>query len=707
MKKKFPSVICICISLLIFVLPLAAEINLLSPVKGEWANRQMLVIDNSDGGDFFYSVDGADPETFGFAYDGPVLLDVEGEVQLNVTRIASGGKKEKAAVSYTVKTDDGSKTSYKDFIQTFFDGGLLNYSAGSELTIPGDFLFYLGLPPQDNMQENYMPARTLQLSSSSVLSRYIPCTVFDKARNVKYRFIIKTYPQSAGVFSHRDVPFKVTDWETVTITDNNFIYKIDSQYWGLPTEPVKLDRSVSHMISWQPLEYDASNPIEFFVLPPKPEIVRNESADGSLVYSINGDDAYALSVMNETDGTYSELFTRVGIDAFYGDEVSGSATLGVFANSVYQGKITVSYDINRKPPQIPVIKTNATGFVSRGNVDVKIYGMKGADLYIALSEPLTLGESDISYSSDDKIFKDVPLGAYRKVKGENFALRWTQNGLNPVYYKVSAYSKTDENASSPVEFSVVIDQSNYYFDASGEPDLADGTAAHPFTDFKQLAGALINQRVVKLSVKGEMEINEAYNISSNFEIFNGGDAKLKFGADGSLVVKASTLEITDCRILNTSEINKKSIIPLIKLENSVLTLQNCVIAADFTRNGTVIDASNAIINISDTMVSANAVSYVSFIAAVKSRLSIKNSSVSTNADTSVIISADGGNVTAVKNEFLVSGGNGRIAELFGVKANFKENNFKARLTNKTSKIQPLYVNKATKLTDEKNIIQGF
>lgn len=67
MKKKFPSIVCICLSFLIFVLPLSAEINLLSPVKGEWANRQMLVIDNSDGGDFLYSVDGADPETFGFA----------------------------------------------------------------------------------------------------------------------------------------------------------------------------------------------------------------------------------------------------------------------------------------------------------------------------------------------------------------------------------------------------------------------------------------------------------------------------------------------------------------------------------------------------------------------------------------------------------------------------------------------------------------
>ena len=67
------------------------------------------------------------------------------------------------------------------------------------------------------------------------------------------------------------------------------------------------------------------------------------------------------------------------------------------------------------------------------------------------------------------------------------------------------------------------------------------------------------------------------------------------------------------------------------------------------------------------MASANAVSYVSFISAVKSRLSIKNTSVSANADTSVIISADGGNVTASKNDFIVTGGNGRVAELFGVK----------------------------------------
>ncbi len=705
--KKYLSVFTLLIGLILLPLPLFAEINLLSPVQGEFANRQMLVIDNSDGGDFFYSIDGADPETFGFAYDGPVLLDVAGQVQLNVTRIAVGGKKEKASVLYTVNADDGSKSSYHDFIQTFFDGGILNYSAGSELVIPSDFSFYLGLLPDNDFPESFIPARTLKLSANCVLSRFIPCTLLDINKNLRYRFIIKTYPQSAGVYSRRDVPFEISDWETIYFKDDNYIYKVDSEYWGLPTEPRKIDRTTSHMISWQPLEYDPSNPIEFFVLPPKPEIVRDEFEDGSILYSIRGDDSYALSVRNEADGTYSELFSSVGIDAFYGDEVYGNATIGVFSNSVYQGKLSVAYNINRRPPQIPVIKTNAEGFVSRGSVDVKITGMRGAELYIALSQPLTLSESNFNYSSEDELFKNVSLGEYKKVKGDSFSLRWNQNGLNPVYYKVSAYSKTDENISSAVEFAVVIDQSNYYYDENARPEAADGTAAHPYTDFSQLADSLVKQRVVKLNVKGEMKINSACNISANFEIINNGDARLKFGPEGSLIVKASTLEISDCRITNTSDISKKSIVPLFKLENSVLTMKNCMISADFARNGTVIDANNGIINISDTMVSANAVSYISFISGVKSRISIKNSSISANADTSVVISADGGNVTAQKNEFFVSGSNGRIAELFGLTASFTDNSFKARLSNKSSKIQPIYVNKATKLSEDNNRVQGF
>lgn len=700
--KKFLSFFTILCALLVLPLPLFAEINLLSPVEGTFANRQMLVIDNSDGGDFFYSIDGADPETFGFAYDGPVLLDVEGEVQLNVTRITLEGKKEKCSVIYNVKSDNASKTAYRDFVQTFYDGGILNYSAGSELIIPEELSFYLGLPPED-----FMPACTLKLSAATVLSSYIPCTVFDSEREIRYRFIIRTYPQSAGVFSRRDLPFEISDWETIYFRNDNYIYKIDSEYWSLPKEPRKIDRNISHMISWQPLEYDAGNPIEFFVLPPRPEIIKNEFEDGSIVYSLKGDDSYALSIMNEADGTYSEMFSQIGIDAFYGDNISGKLTIGVFSNSVYQGNFSVAYNINRRPPRIPVITANTDSFVSRDSVDVKISTFRGSELFIALSEPLTLNNADFSYNPDNPVFKDIKLGAYKKVKGDSFSLHWAQNGLNPVYYKVSAYSKTDDNISNAVEFAVIIDQSNYYFDASGDPAFADGTSNHPFTDFSQLNDALLKQRVVKLNVKGEMEINEVYNVSANFEIINSGDARLKFGPDGSLIIKASTLELSDCRIHNAADITKKSIVPLIKLENSVLTMKNCVIAADFAKNGTVIEASNSIINITETMSSSNAVSYVSFISAVKSRISIKDSSVSTNAETSVVISANGGNVTAEKNEFIVTGGSGRIAELFGLTASFKDNTFKSHLSNNTSKNQPLYVNKQTRLTNENNNIQGF
>ena len=65
------------------------------------------------------------------------------------------------------------------------------------------------------------------------------------------------------------------------------------------------------------------------------------------------------------------------------------------------------------------------------------------------------------------------------------------------------------------------------------------------------------------------------------------------------------------------------------------------------------------------------------------------------------------NYDSVYNDFMVSGSQGRIAELFGVTASFKENTFKAHLSETAGNNQPLFVNKATKLTQEKNEIQGF
>ena len=678
-----------------------AQIEMISPVEGIWANKQMLVIENKGDGDFFYSVDGSDPEAFGFAYDGPVLLDVNGVVKLNVTHIRSNKTKETTSVTYSVYEDDASKTNYSDLVKTFYDSGILNYSAGANLKIPENLFYSFGLPP-----DSFIKGRTLSLSSSCILSRYIPCTIFDKEKNLKYRFIIRTLPQNAGIFSHRNVPFKITDWETIEFIDNSYIFKIDSEYWGLPSEPRKIDRTVSHMISWQSIDYDASNPIDFFVLPPKPEIIETKHEDDSVIYTIAGDSSYAMSILNQEKEEYTEFFTEAGVDVFYGDRVSGKFSIGIFSNSVYQGNYLVQYDINKRPPSTPDIKSNADSFYSRDDVTVKVKAEQGNELYIALSEPYKIEDITTTYNSQTQLLKNIEIGEFKKAKKDSFSINWKQNSINPVYYKLAAYSKNGKNQSEVVEYSVIIDQSNYYFDEKADDD-GDGTLERPFNSFEKLENALSSKRVVKLHTKGNMHVNKNYKISANFEIINDGDARFVFEQGGSLEVSTATLELNNCQIQKKSSAEMKNEKPLIKLENSVLTIKDCIISADFTKNGTIIDSYNSIINISDTIGSANAISYASFISSVKSRLNIKNSSLSTNASTNVVISANGGTVASTGNTFTVSGKSGRIAELFDVKASFVQNKYKSNIKDSVTLIAPVYKNKNTKLTEKDNEQSGF
>ena len=112
------------ISFFIFSFCFAYEIDLLSPKKGEWSNKQMLVINDFPNlnGDFFYSLDGSDPQYFGFAYDGPVLIDVSGEIQLKVAYIDKAGNVSKKEVSFSVKPiqeDSVKNNELRNFLQVF------------------------------------------------------------------------------------------------------------------------------------------------------------------------------------------------------------------------------------------------------------------------------------------------------------------------------------------------------------------------------------------------------------------------------------------------------------------------------------------------------------------------------------------------------------------------------------------------------------
>ena len=685
MKKLIVFFVSIFFSVVAF-----AQLKVISPIEGTFANRQMLVLETDGSGDYYYSLNGTDPETFGFAYDGPVLIDLDGPVEI---RIAKTGKiKEEITIKYTVLPDNAFSAPYNSFISSFYDSGIINYTAGSILSIPAELLYSFGLPP-----DSFLQGRDLSFSENSVLTRYIPCTLLDQDSGKKWRFIIKTFPQTAGVYSRRDVPFVITDWDTITFTNENYIYKIDSEYWELPKKSIKLDRSVSHMIRWQNLEYIEGNPVEFFVLPPKPELEQTNGDDGSMIFELKGDPSYSMSLLPSG----GELFTRLGIDTFYGDSVSGTLEIGFYTNSVYQGEIEVPYAINKRPPSTPIITSSSPSFYSREPVYITIKGESMSDLYYAVSEPYTITSASETYSSESELFNSIPANNFKKAASSSLSMELAPEGNGAVYYKISAYSKNDKNIGALASYSVIIDQYNYYYNSFADPSIADGTALRPYANFDQCIEAVNKGRYACLRVKGSLKVPTGNNyILSNCLFVNEEDASLEFEEGASLVVKNSNFTIENFTICSAGDGKSlykiNGIIPYFKLEDSVLDIKNCQIAALFDDNGLFAEAVRSSVNVDGTIASVSASSYASFVSGVRTNVNIRNSSINASAGTSVVISLNQGDVNLKNNSFKISGDKGRAAEFFAVTGSLEKNSFKASLKN-SSNAAPVYTDKDCKI----------
>ncbi|MBR4790912.1 MAG: hypothetical protein IK024_08500 [Treponema sp.] len=695
MKKLIVFIVSIFFSAAAF-----AQLKVISPIEGTFANRQMLVLETDGTGECFYSLNGTDPETFGFAYDGPVLIDLDGPVEIRIAK--TGKNKEEITVKYTVLPDNAFTASYSSFISSFYDSGILNYTSGSILSIPETLQYSFGLPP-----DSFLAGRDLSISQSSVLTRYIPCTLLDQANGKKWRFIIKTFPQTAGVYSRRDVPFVITDWDTITFTNENYIYKIDSEYWELPKKSIKLDRSVSHMIRWQNLEYKEGNPIDFFVLPPKPQLEQTTGDDGSLIFNLQGDPSYSMSVLSSGGSgstSYQELFTQLGVDTFYGDSVSGTLQIGFYTNSVYQGMLEVPFAINKRPPSTPLISTTAASFYSREPVAISIKGETSSDLYYAISEPYTITSASETYSQDSAVFASIRADNFTKADSSSLSFVLSPEGNGAVYFKVAAYSKNEKNIGPVATYGVIIDQYNYYYNSFADASIADGTSLRPYATFDQCIQAINKGRYACLQVKGQLVVPAGVHyIVSNCLFVNEDDASLEFEQGASLVVKNSNLTIenfTICAAGDGKALYKiDGIVPYFKLEDSVLDIKNCQIAALFDSNGLFTEAIRSSVNVSGTIASVSASSYASFISGVRTNVNIQNSSINTTAATSVILSLNQGDVYISNNSFKISGEKGRVAEFFAATGTLEKNSYKASLKN-ASNSAPVYTDSACSITQK-------
>ena len=684
----------------IFSFAAFAQLKVISPIEGTFANRQMLVIDTGDSGDFYYSLNGSDPETSGFAYDGPVLIDLDGPVEL---RVAKAGKiKQEVTVKYTVLPDNAGTASFGSFVSSFFDTGLLNYTSGSILSIPPELNYSFGLPP-----DSFMPGNDLSFSQVSVLTRYIPCTVVEPESGRKWRFIVRTLPQTAGMYSRRDVPFVISDWDTITFTNNNLIYKIDSEYWSLPKNSVKLDRSVSHMIRWQSIDYEEGNPVEYFVLPPKPVLNQTTEPDGSIIFTLEGDSAYSLSVLSSGVTDYQELFSQIGIDTFYGDNVSGVIDIGFFAGAVYQGHVKVPFNINKRPPTSPLIVSSSSSFYSREAVKLAITGEEGSELYYAVSEPYEITSVAETYYSSSQEFASVAQGQFIKAPSNNIYLELDPEGSGAVYFKVCAYSRNGKNFGPVAEYGVIIDQYNFYYNAMAEPSYADGTSLKPYADFEQCLQAINKGRYACIRVKGPVKIpSGVHTILSNCVFVNEEDASFEFEQGAGIVVKNSTVSLQNFMVTSLEGPEAKDFVPYFRLEDSVLDLNGCQISTRFGKDGLFAEALRSSVNVLRTIASVSADSYGSFISGLKSKINIQDSSINVTSDICVTLSLNQGDVKLSNNSFRVTGSKGRVAELFSMEGSIVSNSFKSSLKN-PGNTAAVYADVNSKVTQEKNDSNGF
>lgn len=668
---------------------LCASQEVINPAPGVWANRQMLVLDVPSGSSAYYSLSGNDPESSGFAYDGPVLIDVEGDVLLKVAVVDADGGRFRKELSYTVKSAPyPEKADEYRFIKDSVDSGLVDYTAGEELSVPSALEYSLGQPP-----ECFEGGKKLVISDKIIAPRYIPCTVTDGS--AYWRFLIRVNPVMTGVYSRRDVPFEIRGWDTVSFSNKKFIYKIDDGWWEQPKLPVKIDRSESHMISWQPVAYSVENAVRFFVLPPKPEIHHTEDVSGAVSVSYSGEPGYKFGLI-QPDGSVMELYDSFEIDTFQGDLYEGTYRTGVFYDSVYQGDFEIAYSVNKKVPQRPVIESSAQNHFSRRLVTVNVLSQSGADVYVSVTGPVIV-END---SSADVLLA-LQKSDFKKREKDGIVLHPSNEGA--VAYRVSAYAEdANKNRSAVTDYDVVIDTCNYYVDEkSSAGDSADGTKARPYTSFAELLPFINENRFITVFLSGRMEMPQrATAVSSNIQIIGENAGRIVFPSDASLSVRNSSFSVTDCVISYAAKQSKSEeseiSATLLHIERGVLDLKNVELSAAFAKNGTVINAENSVVTIEQSGITSSADSYSSVLAAVDSKISIRNSTVVSVAGTCINFSAQGGIFDLRATQCKVVGVMGRIAELFDTQSSISDNIFFADL----KKQQP---NTGAVYTDSRNM----
>lgn len=642
------------------------RLDIISPIPGTWGNRQPLVLNVPDGWEAYYSVSGSDPLLFGFAYDGPSLIDQEGDVRLKITALDKTGRRYDYGVDYSVKKfsklDPAGRWSdaQRKFVLTISMNPVRKYTAGSVFSVPEGFS-YTASSDISSGDVRFFKAALLSLTEDSSVIRFVPFVMTDGQDF--FRFIVRTVPAKDGREDYTDMPFRFSDWETVMPLDASYVLRIDDGPWQGKPSVLRVDRSETHVLFWKQAGTDDGT-AQNLVLYPRPSLSCKVRNDGSCLFSLELEAPYLSGYTLGKSESPSALFPATGLhqslvlDAFPGEDIAGNFTCGVYLEGVYQGEISAPYHVDRMPPRPPkIIAAKLTGLDFADSREVRVESEPGARIFSAYSEALTQGGPDFSAAD------------YKILAGNSMFL--PAAGDASMTYRVSAYAvDAAGNAGEKQETTVTVDGRNVYVKApdsartsATDTDTGNGSSEAPFASFERAVQAVNSNEGLTVHIEGNVIVRSDIVLTKRCAV-EAGRGCLTFEGNASLSVEGTDVAFKDCTILAGS-MNDRENSSFIMARDARVSFDGCDVSANFVREGKLITLSYSALTAKSSSFSATASSYATLVDSHASRVEIDSSTCALSAYTSVAFCMIGCDLRMRNSVIGVSCYTGRVAEISG------------------------------------------
>ncbi|MBP5465030.1 MAG: hypothetical protein J6Y13_07675 [Treponema sp.] len=735
----------------------AAACSIISPVAGTWGNKQPLLIDVPDGFAVYYSISGSDPLLFVFAYDGPSLIDQEGDVHLKITTVDRAGRRSDYSIDYTVtpasRLDPERKwtENQRNFVRMISTNPVRKYTAGSVFSIPAEFSYMTGssLPGEDS---RFFPGGLLSFGRANTVVRSVPFIVTDG--ETLFRFIVRTAPAQEGAAAvSSQLPFRISGWETVLPLDASYVFKIDDGEWKGKLTALQVDRSETHVLFWKAEGEPDDAMAQTLVLYPKPSLACSVQDDGSCRFSLAlappyrsayrlGRSAAApdaadsvLKIIAPAPGLHESLV----MDAFTGEDVTGTFTSGVYLDGVYQGDLSADFHLDRLPPLPPaIIPAERTGLAFTDDREIRIESEVGASVFYAVSEGIPRGDSELGERGE--LTAELcagPVGSFTKLTGDRFRLAVV--GGQATCYRVAAYAvDAAGNAGERSELQLLVEGRNIYLRTAEAPaDGENGSYDAPFRSFEQAAAAINANENLTLHVLGDVSVRTGVTLARPC-VITGSRAVLHFLRDASLFIDRTNVVFKNCSILKedfaedftealagdagaasgagfpaavagAGETGRKQTV-FISVQDGSLGFEGCDLSARFEQEGKLMELRCSAVSARSSSFSVYASSYSSLFTAYTSQIALTDSVCAVSSYTALAFCMVDSDLRLEKSVASVSCYTGRIAELSGGSCLLRGNilNGALRATGSPGKLAAVRTSgSTTTLALESNTIRGF